>query len=148
MTGTAPIWDESNTLKLRYLWGEKFPASKIAEQMGFTRNAIIGKAHRLGLGQRPKRAQPPRLVAKKPPKPKIVKATAIRIIVDDPIAPKAPTGTVEFLKLSLTTCRSVEGYSVQGGHSLPFYCSNLKKEEESFCDFHKAIYYRKRDEQR
>lgn len=59
-----------------------------------------------------------------------------------------PTGKIEFLSLGNKTCRSVEGYSLQEGHHLPYYCSNPKGEEESFCAYHQGIYYRKAHEDR
>tara|TARA_B100000579_G_C22474135_1_gene684788 strand:- start:36 stop:530 length:495 start_codon:yes stop_codon:yes gene_type:complete len=43
-------WDESKVQKLRELWGKGNTASQIAEIIGgISRNAVIGKAHRLNL---------------------------------------------------------------------------------------------------
>ena len=56
------IWTEERIAELRKLWGGSYSGSNIAEQMGcgITRNAVIGKAHRLGLGCSPyKRAYVP-----------------------------------------------------------------------------------------
>lgn len=47
-------WTEDRVETLRQLWGDGLSASQIAEQLGgVTRNAVIGKAHRLGLSGRP-----------------------------------------------------------------------------------------------
>jgi GcrA cell cycle regulator len=48
-------WTEDMIAKLRELWEAGAPASTIAEQLGegLSRNAVIGKAHRLGLAARP-----------------------------------------------------------------------------------------------
>lgn len=47
-------WTDERIEKLRKLWEEGHPASKIAEELGgVSRNAVIGKAHRLGLEKRP-----------------------------------------------------------------------------------------------
>lgn len=62
-------WTEERTELLRRLWLEGQSASQIAERLGgVTRNAVIGKAHRLGLSGRgapvrrePPKAPPPRL---------------------------------------------------------------------------------------
>lgn len=45
-------WNETTVARLRQLWAEGLSASKIADIMGATRNAIIGKAHRLMLPPR------------------------------------------------------------------------------------------------
>lgn len=47
-------WTDLRVEKLRRLWMEGLSARQIAEQLGgVTRNAVIGKAHRLGLSSRP-----------------------------------------------------------------------------------------------
>ena len=44
------IWDEEKVSKLKELWGKGNTASQIAEIIGgISRNAVIGKAHRLNL---------------------------------------------------------------------------------------------------
>jgi len=44
------LWTEDRVKKLRELWGKGNTASQIAEIIGgITRNAVIGKAHRLNL---------------------------------------------------------------------------------------------------
>ena len=48
-------WNEENTKKLRDLWKKGFTASQIAARIsGKSRNAIIGRAHRLNLESRAK----------------------------------------------------------------------------------------------
>ena len=43
-------WDEAKVAKLKELWGKGNTASQIAEIIGgISRNAVIGKAHRLNL---------------------------------------------------------------------------------------------------
>ena len=47
-------WTNERVEELRRLWGQGQTASRIADLMGgVTRNAVIGKAHRLGLRGRP-----------------------------------------------------------------------------------------------
>ena len=48
-------WTEERIELLQRLWLQGQTASQIAEQLGggVTRNAVIGKAHRLGLSGRP-----------------------------------------------------------------------------------------------
>ena len=46
-------WTDERIKQLRQLWSEGQSASKIAEKLGgVTRNAVIGKIHRLGLSNR------------------------------------------------------------------------------------------------
>lgn len=64
-------WTEERVEMLRKLWTEGHSASQIANQLGgVTRNAVIGKVHRLGLSGRatPSRPvkRPPRLARPKP----------------------------------------------------------------------------------
>ena len=47
-------WTEENVTMLQQLWGSGKTASEIADMLGgMSRNAVIGKAHRLGLSGRP-----------------------------------------------------------------------------------------------
>lgn len=47
-------WTEERIERLRELWAQGLSASEIAAALGeITRNAVIGKAHRLGLSARP-----------------------------------------------------------------------------------------------
>ena len=49
------VWDKKQLEKLIKLWDEGLPITKIGLELGVSRNAIAGKAHRLGL---PKRNSP------------------------------------------------------------------------------------------
>ncbi len=47
-------WTDERIDKLKSLWGQGLTASQIADDLGgVSRNAVIGKAHRLGLESRP-----------------------------------------------------------------------------------------------
>ena len=47
-------WKPEDEAKLRHLWNEKeLSAREIAEEMGVSRNMVIGKARRMGLKSRP-----------------------------------------------------------------------------------------------
>ncbi|MCJ2036985.1 GcrA family cell cycle regulator [Methylobacterium sp. J-068] len=58
MVDTVPSWSDERVDQLRRLWEEGLSASQIATQLGgVTRNAVIGKVHRLGLSGRVKSAE-------------------------------------------------------------------------------------------
>lgn len=74
-------WTEDRVEVLKKLWAEGHSASQIAKQLGgVTRNAVIGKVHRLGLSGRatPSRPvkRPPRLAR---PKPKVLPDGTVKV---------------------------------------------------------------------
>ncbi|MGN6590860.1 MAG: GcrA family cell cycle regulator [Sphingomicrobium sp.] len=81
-------WTEERIERLKKMWHEGATASQIADELGgVSRNAVIGKAHRLGLEQRPspvkpgeekevKKAAPVAAAPKSAPKPDHPKAAA------------------------------------------------------------------------
>jgi GcrA cell cycle regulator len=65
-------WTDERVATLKKLWLDGLSASQIAKQLGgVTRNAVIGKVHRLGLSGRAAPSQPARPVFKapRPPRP-------------------------------------------------------------------------------
>jgi GcrA cell cycle regulator len=73
MTDAGAAWTDERVELLKRLWSEGLSASQIAAQIGgVTRNAVIGKVHRLGLSGRAKASSPaaqqrPRKPAPRPP---------------------------------------------------------------------------------
>ena len=70
-------WTDERIERLKSMWTEGATASQIAEDLGgVSRNAVIGKAHRLGLESRPSPVKPgeeKEKKAKAPPAPKAAK---------------------------------------------------------------------------
>ena len=64
---TKMSWNEENVGKLRELWDQGLPTAQIGKLLGFTKNAVVGKAHRIGLERRP---SPIRRTAVKPDRKK------------------------------------------------------------------------------
>ena len=64
LNDAGSIWTETLQARLRELWEQGLTASQIAAELSVTRNAVIGKADRLGLSGRPspiQRSKAPKL---------------------------------------------------------------------------------------
>ena len=85
-------WTDERVALLRKLWAEGLSASQIAKQLGgVTRNAVIGKVHRLGLAgratpsrpaKRPVRASRPRVIGPSAPRLRPASSAPAVIIPD------------------------------------------------------------------
>ena len=63
-------WTDERIERLKKMWSEGATASQIADELGgVSRNAVIGKAHRLGLDARPSPVKPGEEKEKKTPAP-------------------------------------------------------------------------------
>jgi len=89
-------WTDDRVEVLKKMWGEGQSASQIAKELGgVTRNAVIGKVHRLGLSNRAttttaaKTEAKPKAAAKAPAKPKVEPKTEPAIKPVDPNLPKS-----------------------------------------------------------
>ncbi|WP_264812479.1 GcrA family cell cycle regulator, partial [Gluconacetobacter sacchari] len=49
----AMEWTEETIARLRALWQQGLSTAEIGRQLSVTKNAVVGKAHRLGLEARP-----------------------------------------------------------------------------------------------
>ncbi len=79
-------WTDERIDLLKQLWGEGHSASQIASQLGgVTRNAVIGKVHRLKLDSRLKAPA----VLEQPAPPRVARPVLVETVVED-IAPVAP----------------------------------------------------------
>ncbi len=90
-------WTDERIDRLKAMWAEGSTASQIAEDLGgVSRNAVIGKAHRLGLESRPSPVKAAEEKAKpaKPPAPArpaaVAKPAAPKAAAPAATAPKAP----------------------------------------------------------
>ena len=93
-------WTDERIDRLKAMWAEGSTASQIAEDLGgVSRNAVIGKAHRLGLESRPspvkageekdkKAKAAPATATPKPDKPKPALRVAATATADSRPAPK------------------------------------------------------------
>jgi GcrA cell cycle regulator len=77
MIGIDPTWNEERVELLKKLWSDGLTASQVSRRMacGVSRNAVIGKVHRLGLELRG------------PSKPRVRKVNPRKIKSQPPIKP-------------------------------------------------------------
>jgi len=99
---TFMAWTDERIDQLKTMWEQGLTASQIAETLGgVTRNAVIGKAHRLGLQSRPSPVKPNDPEAKAapvveeaetvaPPPPAPPKPAPRPVVADVPRAPAPP----------------------------------------------------------
>src|ERR1700753_1247832 len=89
-------WTDERVDLLKKLWLDGLSASQIAKQLGgVTRNAVIGKVHRLGLAGRAAPSQPSRPVfkARRPARP-AAPAVVQRRVEAPASVPQPPMPTV------------------------------------------------------
>jgi GcrA cell cycle regulator len=81
-------WTDERVELLKKLWQDGLSASQIAKQLGgVTRNAVIGKVHRLGLSGRATPSKPARTVFKAPrPARPVAAAPAVQRRSPEPLA--------------------------------------------------------------
>src|ERR671927_512504 len=94
MIDAGATWTDERVELLKKLWSDGLSASQIAAELGnVTRNAVIGKVHRLGLSGRAKDIKPasaapqrPRKVARAPSAPAPIAPQAHSNVVIAPIS--------------------------------------------------------------
>ena len=91
-------WNEETIARLRELWAEGHSTAEIGRRMGISKNAVVGKAHRLNLDGRPSpirregEAEPsvPRRMTGPTLPPLAAEAPVGQPVVGQPVAPAAP----------------------------------------------------------
>lgn len=140
------LWTEEEITVLRREWGNGVSCREIGKLINRSKNAVIGKAHRLDLAERPKNPKPVPSVKKvrvkitviemvAPPKRRVPKAPTF-YAPEGPLSGSVPIGIME---LTRDSCRSIVGY---GPNGLAVYCGDQTFLGKSFCPTHCALYYR------
>lgn len=88
-------WTDDRVATLTKMWGEGQSASQIAKELGgVTRNAVIGKVHRLGLSNRTTTGAKPAAKGKVAAKPAAARAKPAAKAKAAPSVPAVPTKPV------------------------------------------------------
>ena len=141
-------WTDERVALLRKLWLEGLSASQIAKQLGgVTRNAVIGKVHRLGLSGRATPSQPPRPAFKTPRPPRPASAppslaprralpTISTAPEPQPIAYVEEPGSATVLTLGSHMCKWPIGDPAADGFT---FCG--RRTEGTYCVEHQRLAY-------
>ncbi|HEY1225444.1 MAG TPA: GcrA family cell cycle regulator [Brevundimonas sp.] len=146
-------WTEDRVGALKKLWLEGQSASQIAKQLGggVTRNAVIGKVHRLGLSGRAAPSQParatyrptrPRVAAPaQPSPPRRIEAAQPRPMAVAPTPPQPPIpdlpGTATVLTLGAHMCK----WPIGDPSSQEFSFCGRRASEGVYCVEHARVAY-------
>ena len=138
-------WDDCNVSKLRELWDQGLPTAQIGKLLGFTKNAVVGKAHRIGLERRPSpirrtAVKPDRKKARSPIIPKLNFETTKDEIKDKPVVQQNFQPIVKnlFTKKVRRGCEWPEGHPDESDFK---FCGKERFEEKPYCIDHCAVAY-------
>jgi GcrA cell cycle regulator len=147
-------WTEERVETLKKLWLDGLSASQIAKQLGgVTRNAVIGKVHRLGLSGRAAPSQPTRTVFKAPRPARPVQPAAPRRVEaqqqqqpNQQLAPAQPRrimfdespGSATVLTLGAHMCKWPIGDPSADSFT---FCGKRSDGDGPYCGQHASIAY-------
>ena len=136
-------WDQKKIEILKNEWGKGKTASQIAEMIGgVSRNAVIGKAHRLNLSLKIKKRSAPsnysgkERVADKKLSYNSNRRSKFRSLVLDKNFEEAKNISLE--ELTEHTCKYMEGHPNEKGSS---FCGRKNVEKFSYCPLHLMMVY-------
>ena len=136
-------WTEEKVAKLKELWGKGNTASQIAEIIGgISRNAVIGKAHRLNLSAKIKtrtatsNANFENIVEDKNFKNKKVRRSKFKsLIIEKDFEPENPRQLEE---LDENTCKWPIGHPDEKSF---YFCGRSSLKDFSYCKLHLLYAY-------
>jgi len=145
-------WTEDRVEVLTKLWAEGLSASQIATKLGgVTRNAVIGKVHRLGLSGRAKPSRPATKRTSKPsaPRTRTVARTVPKPAATPRVAPIAPPPPIEAKPLpsgEYATILTIRDHMCKWPIGDPStddfsFCGRKTDPAAPYCDAHSSVAY-------
>jgi len=138
-------WDDNNVSKLRELWDQGLPTAQIGKLLGFTKNAVVGKAHRIGLERRPSpirrtAVKPDRKKARSPIIPKLNFEVKKDEVKENPVHQQTFQPLVKnlFTKSVKRGCEWPEGHPDESDFK---FCGKERFEDKPYCIDHCAVAY-------
>ena len=138
-------WDDNNVSKLRELWDQGLPTAQIGKLLGFTKNAVVGKAHRIGLERRPSpirrtAVKPDRKKARSPIMPKLNFEVKKDEVKENPVHQQTFQPLVKnlFTKSVKRGCEWPEGHPDESDFK---FCGKERFEDKPYCIDHCAVAY-------
>ena len=135
-------WTEEKVAKLKELWGKGNTASQIAEIIGgISRNAVIGKAHRLNLSAKiKKRSTVNTNFSKTDFNQKSLGRKSRKLKFRSLLLDKdfEPSKNLSLEELNENTCKYMEGHPNEKDSS---FCGRKTVEKFSYCPLHLMIVY-------
>lgn len=147
-------WTDERVTTLKKLWLDGLSCSQIAKQLGgVTRNAVIGKVHRLGLNGRAAPSQParpafrapspPRPVASRPVRPATLQANAAS--QSAPVLRIEEPGSATVQTLGAHMCKWPIGDPASDGFT---FCGRRSGENGPYCREHAQVAYQQPQQKR
>lgn len=138
-------WNNENVARLKDLWDQGLPTAQIGKLLGFTKNAVVGKAHRTGLERRP---SPIRRTAIKPDRKKARSPVMPKLNFEKPIAQeKIYTPQIQSFQTSVKNIfksNSKRGCEWPEGHPDEpefHFCNKDRFDDKPYCLDHCAVAY-------
>ena len=138
-------WNDENVAKLKDLWDQGLPTAQIGKLLNFTKNAVVGKAHRIGLERRPSpirrtAVKPDRKKARSPVMPilKFENSTEVSKEYSPQINSLNPSVKNVFSANNKRGCEWPEGHPDESGFH---FCNKERFEEKPYCIDHCAVAY-------
>ncbi len=153
-------WTDERVELLKKLWSDGLSASQIAGELGgITRNAVIGKVHRLGLSgrakspsssvPRPRKARSPSMM--RISRPQVRGNTALAYDYDAEPEPELVEAVIPLeqrktlVQLTEATCRWPVG---DPGSTEFFFCGGEAKDDGPYCTHHARVAYQPANDRR